>query len=318
MIEAVFGSADSYLSIESIPWLPVQVFKRLDLKSVSDDQVVRTLTSSGTTGAAVSRIHLDKNTARAQVVALARIASSFLGTQRLPMVIVDEHPTGTNAARFNARRAAIQGFSTLGRDPFFALDASLAPNWQGLAEYLGRHSDRPILLLGFTYIVWRQFVCRAQAEGVDLRFPPGSVLIHGGGWKKLHDQRVDNGTFKGAVGERFGIHRVHNYYGMVEQVGSVFFECEAGWLHTPAYADVVIRDRSALVPLPFGREGLIQVLSVLPRSYPGHSLLTEDLGYIAGEDDCNCGRMGKRFSVSGRLPTAELRGCSDTRQIPSP
>jgi phenylacetate-coenzyme A ligase PaaK-like adenylate-forming protein len=150
-----------------------------------------------------------------------------------------------------------------------------------------------------------------------LRFPAGGLLIHGGGWKKLHDRRVSNDTFKAALRATFGLERVHNYYGMVEQVGSIFFECEAGWLHTPAYADVIVRERMTLEPLASGEEGLIQVLSILPRSYPGHSLLTEDLGTIAGEDDCSCGRMGKRFTVAGRLPQAELRGCSDTRVMPA-
>ena len=61
-----------------------------------------------------------------------------------------------------------------------------------------------------------------------------------------------------------------------------------------------------------GEEGVLQVLSLLPRSYPGHSLLTEDLGVLLGEDDCPCGRLGKYFRVTGRVPRAEVRGCSDT------
>ena len=61
-----------------------------------------------------------------------------------------------------------------------------------------------------------------------------------------------------------------------------------------------------------GEEGVLQVLSPLPRSYPGHSLLTEDLGVLLGEDDCPCGRKGKYFKVTGRVPRAEVRGCSDT------
>ena len=93
------------------------------------------------------------------------------------------------------------------------------------------------MLFGFTFLVW-QFVQKANAAGVSLRFPAGSLLIHGGGWKKLQDRKVDNDTFKAALRATFGLERVHNYYGMVEQVGSIFFECEAGWLHTPAYADV--------------------------------------------------------------------------------
>jgi hypothetical protein len=332
MIATVFGSNTRYGSLEELPWLPVQLFKRLDLKSVPDGQIVRTLVSSGTTGAAPSRVFLDKDTARAQTVALARIVGHFIGPQRLPMVIVDDNffvrnrsaaegiprsPNGaTRDTQFSARGAATLGFSNMGRDHFYALDASLQPKWSELEEYLRKHAGRPIMVFGFTSLVW-EFAQKANAAGVALRLPAGSLLIHGGGWKKLHDRRVSNDTFKAALRDTFGLERVHNYYGMVEQVGSIFFECEAGWLHTPAYADVIVRDRMTLEPLASGEEGLIQVLSILPRSYPGHSLLTEDLGTIAGEDDCSCGRMGKRFTVAGRLPQAELRGCSDTRVMPA-
>jgi len=61
-----------------------------------------------------------------------------------------------------------------------------------------------------------------------------------------------------------------------------------------------------------GEPGIIQTLSILPLSYPGHSLLTEDEGVIVGEDNCRCGRMGKYFQVLGRIKQAEIRGCSDT------
>jgi hypothetical protein len=99
---------------------------------------------------------------------------------------------------------------------------------------------------------------------------------------------------------------------MVEQVGSIFVECEEGHLHAPIFADIIVRNKMTLKPLNFGEEGLIEVLSILPRSYPGHVLLTEDLGTILGEDDCKCGKKGKYFRVKGRLPKAEIRGCSDT------
>ena len=52
-------------------------------------------------------------------------------------------------------------------------------------------------------------------------------------------------------------------------------------------------------------------MSLLPLSYPGHNLLTEDIGKIEGIDDCKCGNKGKYFSIKGRVPDSELRGCSD-------
>ena len=53
------------------------------------------------------------------------------------------------------------------------------------------------------------------------------------------------------------------------------------------------------------------MLSALPGSYPGHSILTEDLGVLCGEDEPEAGRRGRCFQVLGRVPEAELRGCSD-------
>jgi hypothetical protein len=156
-----------------------------------------------------------------------------------------------------------------------------------------------------------------MANGHKLNFGRGSTLIHGGGWKRLEDQRVDNATFKALLHKHLGIEHIFNYYGMVEQVGSIFMECEHGHLHAPVFADVFTRDPITLEPLLPGHKGILQVMSILPTSYPGHSLLTEDLGVIHGEDDCPCGRMGRHFSVSGRLPKAEPRGCSDTRVIPN-
>ena len=67
---------------------------------------------------------------------------------------------------------------------------------------------------------------------------------------------------------------------------------------------------------PIGEEGIIQVLSIIPISYPGHAILTEDIGVLMGEDTCSCGRMGKFFYVVGRVPTAEIRGCGDTYEQP--
>ena len=97
---------------------------------------------------------------------------------------------------------------------------------------------------------------------------------------------------------------------MIEQTGSIFFECENGYFHTSIYSDIFIRDKMLNIEKE-NVEGIIQLLSIVPTSYPGNIILTEDLGKIFGEDDCNCGRKGKYFRVTGRIPNAELRGCSN-------
>jgi len=87
-----------------------------------------------------------------------------------------------------------------------------------------------------------------------------------------------------------------------------------GHLHTSVFSDIIIRRSHDFSIAEKGEKGIIQILSVLPKSYPGHSLLAEDEGILLGEDDCSCGRLGKYFKIIGRIKNAEIRGCSDTNE----
>ena len=99
---------------------------------------------------------------------------------------------------------------------------------------------------------------------------------------------------------------------MAEQLGSVFVECEYGHMHCSNFSDILIRNPFDFSIVGKRKKGLIELQSLLPTSYPGHVLLTEDEGEILGEDDCPCGRLGKYFKIHGRIKGAEIRGCSDT------
>ena len=112
--------------------------------------------------------------------------------------------------------------------------------------------------------------------------------------------------------EKFGIGRYLDHYAMVEQTGCIYLECECHYLHASIYSDVFVRNPNDFSLCKNGEEGIIQTVSVLPHSYPGHSVLTEDRGVIIGEDDCPCGRKGKYIKIIGRMKEAEMRGCSDT------
>jgi hypothetical protein len=107
------------------------------------------------------------------------------------------------------------------------------------------------------------------------------------------------------------LRNVYNFYGFVEQIGSVFIEGPDGLLYPPNFTDVIVRRPHSWEPAAVGEEGVIQVVSLLPRSYPGHSVLTEDLGVVETIDAGIGGRFGKAIRVAGRAPKTELRGCSD-------
>jgi hypothetical protein len=301
--------ADAAQRVEDFPFIPVRLFKEFDLRSVDKTSVHKTLVSSGTTGSAVSKIFLDRATAVNQSKVLVKIASDFTGGKRLPFLVVDNPNVIKDRTQFSARGAGILGFSTLGYDLTYLLDENNAIDFDRLDAFQQKHSGSKVMLFGFTFVVW-EHLCQALARA-GRKLELDGVLVHGGGWKKLISMAVDNLSFKQAVRDTTGIARVHNYYGMVEQTGSIFMECEHGHLHASIFSDIIIRDPKDFSVLGPGREGIVQLVSPLPFSYPGHSILTEDLGEIDGIDDCPCGRKGKYFQIHGRLKNAEIRGCSD-------
>jgi phenylacetate-coenzyme A ligase PaaK-like adenylate-forming protein len=298
------------VQVDQFPFLPVRLFKEYELLSVPRQEIVKTMTSSGTTGQQVSRICLDRETSNNQTKALVKIVSSFLGAQRLPMLIIDSPTVIKDRNLFSARGAGILGFSMLGRDHTYALDEQMEIDMKAVTAFLDRHRGESIMVFGFTFMLWEHFLSRLKVQNVKLDVR-GGIIIHGGGWKKLLEKAVDNATFKQVANELCGISQVYNYYGMVEQTGSIFMECDEGHLHAPLFSDVIIRNPRDFKTVEYGEHGLIQLLSLLPGSYPGHSILSEDLGEIIGADTCPCGRKGKYFKVHGRIQNAEVRGCSD-------
>ena len=299
-------------NLENIPPIPVRLFKNFDLLSVEKSQIIKTMTSSGTTGQSVSKIFLDRITSTNQTKVLIKIVSSFTGAKRLPMLVIDTKSVIKDRNLFSARGAGILGFSMLGYDVTYALDKKMQLDFDIVEAFCRKYKDENILIFGFTFMIWEYFYKKLEKSGKGLKLENG-IMIHGGGWKKMAEEAVDNNTFKVSLKNLCGINRIYNYYGMVEQTGSIFMECEAGYLHSSIFSDVDILD-THFSECGINKTGLVKLSSLLPFSYPGHVILSEDTGEVIGVDDCSCGRLGKYFIIHGRVLEAEIRGCSDTHE----
>lgn len=303
--KTIFPNSNSIKSLNDFPFLPVSLFKNYELKSISNENIYKVLTSSGTTGQVPSKIYLDKKTAQFQSQTLSKIMQKVLGNQRLPMLIVDSKAVLKDRKSFSARGAGILGMSIFGKKHQYLLNENYEIDLDSLRQFIEQFNGQKILIFGFTFMVWKYLFSEINFD-IDLS---QAILIHSGGWKKMKDLEVDNSTFKQKFQSKFGLEKIYNFYGMVEQVGSIFLENEMGFLHCPNFSDILIRNPKDFSIQPVGEPGLIQVLSVLPWSYPGHSILTEDIGICMGEDDLAW--KGKYFKILGRAKKAELRGCSD-------
>jgi len=314
MLLALGYQEENVKRLSDLPMLPVRLFKEKELLSTPRENIVKTMTSSGTSGQQVSKIYLDAENTKNQTKVLAHIINSFIGPKRLPLLILDTPLVKRDRSMFSARGAGIIGFSMFGKKIKYALDENMQFDYNGVREFLNEYGDEPILMFGYTYMIWQYCMNILKENDQNLNIKSG-YLFHVGGWKKLKDQMVDAETYNQIVQKTMGNVKVYNYYGMAEQLGSVFVECEYGHMHCSNFSDVIIRRSKDFSEANIGEKGFIELLSLLPTSYPGHVLLTEDEGEILGIDDCPCGRKGKYFRIHGRIKNAEVRGCSDTFEI---
>ncbi len=305
IVDAAWGGLRTYRDIAEIPYLPVGLFKEMELKSTATPSFV--MRSSGTTGQRTSRIVIDNETARRQSEALVASFRPILGGRRLPFLAIDTKDV-IKPTDLTARGGGVLGMMKFGAKTTFALDSQLEFDRQAVETFVSANGKEPFLIFGFTFLVWDKLY-RTFADGeLDLS---NAILIHSGGWKKLEAQKVSNAEFRAALKRRFGLESLFNFYGFVEQIGSVFIEGPDGLLYPPNFTDVIVRRPHSWEPAAIGEQGVIQVVSLLPRSYPGHSVLTEDLGVVETIDAGAGGRYGKAIRVVGRAPKTELRGCSD-------
>ena len=298
------------ITLNDIPFIPVRLFKEFDFLSISKKEIYKTLYSSGTSSGGLSKIFLDRNNALNQIKALQKIFNHFMGNSRLPMLVIDKKNVNVDRNNFNASAAAINGFSIFANEIVYLCDQNNCINYKLLNSFLEKNYKGPFLIFGFTSNIFLNLIKKLEIKKLKIKDFSKSILIHGGGWKKIEDQKVERNTFNNLLKKIFNIRNVKNYYGLVEQIGSIFLECNCGFFIPSNFSDIIIRDENLNIQKN-GKKGLVQLLSLLPTSYPGHSILTEDIGEIVNDHECQCFEHGKRFKIYGRLRSAEIRGCAN-------
>ena len=291
-------------------FLPTAAFKDYSLKSniAKHGGLPKELISSGTSGASHSKIYVDSNASRYQIKVLSKIVSKFMGTERKPMLVIDSPPDLLNSRSFSARVAASRGFGIFSSKITYALNADLSLNTNVVSSFLNENREKEYLIFGFTFLLYSTFFNGlVPLHRFDLS---SATIIHGGGWKRLLNIGITNNELRKLFSNEYHVQNIRNYYGLVEQLGSIFFECSHGYLHASDFSDLTIFGRDNKIQ-PIMQNGLVGLTSLLPTSYPGHRIFTEDIGSIHHFDDCPCGILGTSFLIHGRHIKAQVRGCSD-------
>lgn len=309
----------NFSKLESIPFLPVSLFKKIELISVPKNEIIRTIHSSSTSGNLPSIINLDKITVKRQIIMLNSILKNFFDDEKPSFLIIDHDSTiNSNDLELSSRGSAIRGMLGFSKDFFFLLNDELQFDFKKISDALKNADNNKTCIFGFTWLIYK-IITNDYPEEIKNLFQKlnNAFVVHIGGWKKLSDQSVDKNSFNKTISKFFNTkpENVVDFYGTTEQLGLVFPDCKKGYKHVPIFAEILIRDIHDQSVLPFNTSGFIQILCPVPNSYPGVSILTDDIGEILGEDDCPCGRKGKYFVFRKRSEIADPKGCGDTLAI---
>lgn len=278
-------------SLEQLPFIHVSAFKGSSLVSMGPTH--RMMRSSGTSGNP-STIMVTSNDCLRQSKSLAAIFSSHFGPRRRNIVVVDQDIATLVRDGVTARAAAVAGFVAMCRNPQFLIDQA------GVPTVLNKPVEVGAITFGFTTHVWEHRRHLEQLVGKQV------VVLHGGGWKRLSASGVSREAFNKELLSIVPDASIVNYFGMIEQAGVVYFDCQVGRFHEHTHGTFIARDPATLEP---SQSGVGQFFSTVPQSYPGHSLLTDDMIDVVAS--CECGAPGKAFRFMGRCTASEARGCAN-------
>lgn len=84
-----------------------------------------------------------------------------------------------------------------------AVGSDMKLNFEVVELFVEKHKDKPILLFGFTSMIWHNFYKELKKLEKKLDLSNG-ILIHGGGWKKLTSEAISKVEFRTCLNEVCG------------------------------------------------------------------------------------------------------------------
>lgn len=297
--------------LQKVPATMVHLFKEHEFKSVPAEEIVLTLTSSGTGGQKsrqfLNQLSLDnvKKLAFSIHRSLGMTSEkeyNYLCFTYDPAIANDLGTAFTDEllTNFTAKKEVYYAIQWSAEKKDFEL------NEEGVIETLKRFSQSgvPTRILGFPALLFE--IIEKNDLHVDLGLH--SWLQTGGGWKGKADKEIPKQEFRKFIKDHLGIPEAHqrDLFGMVEH-GIPYVDCDKGNLHIPNYARVYVRSPHDLSLMSKGERGLLHFLCSYNFSYPAASLLTSDYGRIGS---CDCDLGGETLILEGRAGISKHKGCA--------
>ena len=296
----------------AIPYILVHALKYYELLSVPMDEVVLTLSSSGTSGQK-TRLFLND----VSLVNLKRIAEkvySGVGLVDKEQIVnylcfsydpkyakdVGTAWSDENNTSFTKVNDIFYTLRWNGKDFFFDMEGTI----ERLKAY--EKSGLPVRVLGFPAYIYAVLKTYKKRYG-RLNLGDESYALIGGGWKGKKE--LDKEKFRIEISEVLGIpeQNIRDCYGLAEH-GVPYVECEYGKMHIPIYSKVLVRDPITLEQCKAGEVGLLHLMTPYNLTTPYLSILTTDYGLV--KNDCDCGIDRPYIEIKSRAGLKRHRGCA--------
>ena len=244
------------------------------LASVPENQIVRALASSGTSGQVPSRIPLDQTTRNRQMKALATILAHRIGGERRPFLILDAPPERSAMAdhELSARVAGMRGYLMAATEQEYALrregDRLVLDRDAGSSDHHPMDRARKALLPAGLYASSAGGVRASSRKRARTELPPlqDSSCISGG-WKKLRQRAVTKSALNEQAAAVFGLPTcsIVDIYGHFARCAWRRFipTIRKAKRACRLYSEVLVRDPGSLAVVPDGEVGLLEF--VCPR-----------------------------------------------------
>ncbi len=305
--------------VSRLPYVFVNAFKQYEILSVPREDIVLTLTSSGTSGQK-SQIMFDAPSLDRGLRMVERVFESMdlkRPEQLVNYILFAYDPeearmVGTSYTDDNLTNLTRKGklYHALRWNPDkLEFEFRPAECYAKLLEYAAE--GLPVRLLGFPAFLHRLVRFHQESGAPPLDLGQDSYVLTGGGWKTSEQSAIDKDSFIADVSRTLGIPpgNLRDGYGLVEH-GIAYIECEHHRFHVPAFARAFARDVATLDLLPEGETGFLQLVTPYMQSMPTLSLLTSDLAEVGG--NCPCGRKSGTIMLRGRAGTRKNKGCAIT------
>ncbi|WP_299383796.1 acyl transferase [uncultured Lacinutrix sp.] len=284
--DLLYKNPSDIKTVEAIPFLPIQFFKSHHVLS-SRDNIVKTFSSSGTTGSVTSKHYITdvkvyEDSFNYGFNAFYGDIKDYVVLALLPSYLEREGSS------------LIYMVDSLIKDSNHPESGFYLDNLSALSETLKRldSEGKKVLLIGVSFAL----LDLVEAYTFNLN---NTIIMETGGMKGRRKELIREELHR-VLKTGFGVNAIHSEYGMTELLSQGYSKGN-GVFNCPNWMRIITRDtEDALTTQDRGKTGGINVVD-LANINSCSFIATQDLGRVNNDNS---------FEVIGRFDTSDIRGCN--------